>query len=471
VGTTFLWKSKNLIIYFIYFFIIHIINKMSNVNLEISPSNVLSNGVVSFRDGNPVLQFIIGEAEQMLLGSSVRLCGKFVVRASSAGAGVAGSYVQAGDNINTPARLGVYACIDQLVLKSQQTHQTIEHIRHYNRFASSFLPITNSNQDNMGHLAESSLTMPNWALHKQSVLDGGAQRDGSDFCISLPCGLFNGMRDIPLSGQNGLKGLLVEIHLAPDSNVLFTDAGAPAAAIPDAFYELSDLKLIAEARPPTPEESSQENNVFEYNSISSYFTSINSTNAVVNFNLGLKRVLGVFGNFIPSAFINNRTQNGMMTQHLNNSDNSTADLEQVVFTRAGERFPLEYNIDSLGSQNPSVTYGQVDSQISRNFIDAVKSFSRNDRIMASQTNTFNEAWSTAGAAVNSRDVRSLDGGMVYGVGINYDNVSGEGVDFSNVPWGLQMLTGLTTDRPHALYLFVHAKQTLTWNPSGLEVIS
>jgi hypothetical protein len=446
---------------------------MSNVNLEISPANVLSNGVVSFRNGNPILQFIIGESEQMLLGSSVRLCGKFVVRVNSDGAGAAGSYVTAGvapgNQINMPARLGVYSCIDQLVLKSQQTHQTIEHIRHYNRFASSFLPITNSLQDNMGHLAESSLTMPNWALQQQSVLQMPAQRSGNDFCISLPCGLFNGMKDIPLSGQNGLKGLLVEIHLAPDSNVLF--AGDGATPIPDAFYELSDLKLIAEARPPTPEESKQENNVFEYNSISSYFTSINSTNAVVNFNLGLKRVLGVFGNFIPSSFINNRDQNGMQTQHLSNTDNTTALINQVVFTRAGERFPLEYNIDRVSQVQGDLTYGQTDAQICRNFVDAVKAFSRNDRTMVSQNNTFNQSWQAAGAAVNSRDVRSLDGGMVYGVGINYDNVSGEGVDFSSVPWGLQMQTGLTTDRPHALYIFVHSKQTLTWNPSGLEVLS
>jgi hypothetical protein len=442
---------------------------MSNVNLEISPANVLSNGVVSFRNGNPVLQFIIGESEQMLLGSSIRLCGKFVVRADSSGADAAGSYVVAGDQINAPSRLGVYACIDQLVLKSQQTHQTIEHIRHYNRFASSFLPVTNSLQDNMGHLAESSLTMPNWALHKQSVLDMPAQRTGNDFCVSLPCGLFNGMKDIPLSGQNGLKGLLVEIHLAPDSNVLFADDGATAIA--DAFYELSDLKLIAEARPPTPEESSQESNVFEYNSISSYFTSINSTNAVVNFNLGLKRVLGVFGNFIPSSFINNRLQNGMETQHLSNTDNSTALLNQVVFTRAGERFPLEYNVDRVTQVQGDLSYGQVDAQIQRNFLDAVKSFSRNDRTMASQNNTFNQSWQDAAADVNSRDVKSLDGGSVAGIGINYDNISGEGVDFSAVPWGLQMETGLTSDRPHALYLFVHSKQTLTWNPTGLEVVS
>ena len=52
---------------------------MSNVNLEISPSNVLSDGKVSFKNGNPVLTFIIGESEKLLIGRSVRLAGKFRV--------------------------------------------------------------------------------------------------------------------------------------------------------------------------------------------------------------------------------------------------------------------------------------------------------------------------------------------------------------------------------------------------------
>ena len=50
---------------------------MSNHNLEISPSNILSSGVISFRNGNPIISFIIGEQDRLLIGRSVRLAGKF----------------------------------------------------------------------------------------------------------------------------------------------------------------------------------------------------------------------------------------------------------------------------------------------------------------------------------------------------------------------------------------------------------
>ena len=102
---------------------------MSNHNLEISPSNVLSNGVVSFKNGNPVISFIIGEQDRLLLGKSVRLCGKFRCRIEADNAANANDIVAANDNLFSSARLGVYGAIDQLVWKSQETHQVIEHIK------------------------------------------------------------------------------------------------------------------------------------------------------------------------------------------------------------------------------------------------------------------------------------------------------------------------------------------------------
>ena len=57
----------------------NIINNMSNlgqnVYMDIQPSNVVSTGRVSYRNGNPVIQFIIGENDIHLAGSSVRFCG------------------------------------------------------------------------------------------------------------------------------------------------------------------------------------------------------------------------------------------------------------------------------------------------------------------------------------------------------------------------------------------------------------
>ena len=225
------------------------------VNIEITPANTLSNGLISFKNGSPVIQFIIGEQERLLIGRSVRLCGEFKVllnQGASPG-NMSRPANAASADLNLPSRLGTYAMIDQLVLKSQETHQVIEHIRHYSRFASSFVPITNSMSDCKDHLSEASLILPNYNLHKIAVTNLPSQQSGGNsFCMPLPCGLFNGVEDIPLSSSWGLKGLLVEIHLAPDANVLFDRTGA-AAAFSDAFYELSNVKLVAEVTEPTPQ--------------------------------------------------------------------------------------------------------------------------------------------------------------------------------------------------------------------------
>ena len=67
-----------------------------SVNLEIVPSNVPSNGRVSFRDGNPLIQFIIVEQQRALIGRSVRLVGNFHVQLES-GTGDS-TYVQQTDD-------------------------------------------------------------------------------------------------------------------------------------------------------------------------------------------------------------------------------------------------------------------------------------------------------------------------------------------------------------------------------------
>ena len=452
---------------------------MSNHNLEISPSNVLSNGVVSFKNGNPVLSFVVGEQDRLLIGRSVRLCGKFRARIEATAAGQVGDIVKCNDGLFSSARLGVYGAIDQLVIKSQETHQVIEHIKHYNRFMSSYLPATTSLCDGLSHLSETSLALPNNQVFKQSVLDNPAQATtGNSFCVSLPCGLLNGTANIPLSSTWGLKGLLIEIHLAPDNN--FLNAGGVYGNVPadpttvgleNASYEMSDVSLVCEVIDPAPEQLKQypaSGGTFEYNSISSYFTSINSTNAIVNFNLGLKRVLGVFMNFIPSTRINNLGFQGLATNPIKNSTTFTpAQIEKVSFLRGGDKFPLNYDIDYLGTDG--ITYKEWDSQICRNFINAFKSWSKNERITTNVSNTFevgNEGTNTAYDNLNVPD-----GGQAFGCGIAYDVISDQGVDFSRQAWGMQMSLGLTTDNPHGVYLFAHSKQTIAYNANGLQVMA
>ena len=464
-----------------------------NLNVEITPANTLSNGKISYKGGAPVIQFIIGEQDRLLIGKSVRLCGQFNIRLDSTGtpagqgatayAGVDadGTFSNAGaTNLQLPNRLGTYAMIDQLVIKSQATHQVIEHVRHYSRFAASFVPITNSIDDSKSHLAESALIMPNYNVFKSSVPNNqtaqstvAGTKQGNSFCMNLPCGLFNGMNDIPLARDWGLQGLLVEIHLAPDQNVLYNQV-AGAAAFADAFYELSDVKLVAEMVNPDANqmaEYSAQGNTFEYNTISSYFSSINSSNAIINFQLGMRRVLGVFANFIGSEEINSMAWDGTATAPLKNVDGTVATINQCVFTRGGTRFPLEYNLDTQQRDDtvgPLQSQTVVDSQLTRNFLNAVKSFQSLNRTGITTRNTWILDHQTASQLQS--DKTTVEGGNVFGVGMAYDNISGDGVDFSQLNWGVQMDCGLTSNRPHAMYVFVHSKNTLVFNSTGLQIV-
>ena len=436
---------------------------MSNQHLEIVPSNVTSDGTLSFKNGQPVIQFIIGESEKFVLGDSIRFTGNFQVFLSD------DTLATSADQLSMSQRLGIYSCIDQLVIKSQRTNQVIEHLRNYNRFMSSYLSTTtSSNGDNLTHNNMTGLTVPNNYAVKPSVVDNLVNKgeNPNAFCISLPCGFFNGGQAIPLSSTWGVGGLIVELHLAPDNQVLFSKNGAGGvSAISESFYQFKNVALVCEAQNPSTEELSQlqrlQNQTFEYNSFSSYYTTINSANAIINFNLGLKNVLGVFANFIPSQYVNNYAQNGLDTFYPINSDSTTANVTQLIFTRGGERFPLEYNVDTLQSITSASDNTALDPQIFRNYINAVQSFSKNMR------NTFKPENTKLIDAANANTY--IDGGVNYGVGVALDTISNSGVDYSSTNFGINMTMDLITDFPQSVYLFVHSKNVLVFNQSGLQV--
>ena len=431
-------------------------------NLHITPTNVLSSGKISYKDGNPVIQFIIGEQSRGLLGQSVRLCGKFNVFKNQADPPDIPDH---SDTLRIDPRLGCYGFIDQLVIKSQKTHAVIEHIRNYSRMMASFIPFTSNLEDNIGHQGETTLTMPNLDISAHSIVEiPTGDTTKNSFCMHLPCGLFNGTQAIPLDTTGGL---LVEIHLSPDSNFLFEEDGN-ATKYPSAFYELKDVFLCAEAEvsssaPGTP-------GSFEYNSISSYFTSFNSTNAIVNFNLGLSNVLSVFANTLPASHINNLGFNGLATLPITNSDGTPANVEQLVFTRGGEKFPLEYNMDTIHIGDALGNQKSYDAQVIREGMSAIRKFSKISRTLVSPNNSFIKTFDNGVAALS--DDSYVDGGNCFILGVNYDSISNQGVSFATQNWGLNVRCGLNTDMPHACYVFVHSKNTLVFDGrGGLQVMS
>ena len=434
---------------------------MSNMNVEIVPSNVTANGSISFRDGNPVVQFIIGEQDRLLLGNSIRFCGKFRAMLSSAS-----SSTSDVSQLAMSEKLGVYSCIDTLTIKSQRTGQTLESIRHYNRFLSSYLPTTTSLQDNIGHMSESALIMPSYAAQQESVVNiPSASSTMNNFCMALPCGMFNGGEPIPLMPE-AVGGLLIELHLAPDSQVFHTQGDSDSASYSDSFYEFTDVSLVAELSEPGPDViqqlKSRPSGTYEYNSISSYYQTINSGNGIINFQLGLSRVLGVFCNVVPAAHINNVLFDGLATLYPTNVDGSSADVKELFFTRNGTKFPLDFNINTLQQKDPA---NQIaDSQIIYEYMNAVQKFADITRTTLSPVNV-------RLSDVGRFDKDFADGGCGWGLGVSYDNISDQGVDFSNVNFGINMSLDLTSDSPQAFFVFAHSKQTLVFGPQGMQILS
>lgn len=440
-------------------------SQQGNQHIEIVSSNTTSDGKLSFHNGQPVIQFIIGEQERYLLGQSVRLVGNFCVKATSTTGG------SANGSLTMDGRTSLYSTIDQLVIKSQATNQTIEHIRNYNRMMASILPSQNDLDDGLTHYNEGVLQTLNSKAIKSGVVDSDKALTKAPLSFSLPlhCGLLNGSPPIPLSRSWGVGGLIVEVHLAPDSNVLFNSKGGAATQLSDAFYEYSNVALVAEVQTPAPSDMAQlqknsgSGGTFEYNSISSYYTTFNSTNAIINFSLGLSRVLSVFCNFITSSHINNRQYNGMTTYYPKNSD-EVATIKQVVFTRGGERMPLDYNIDAI--QKTDSTNNFPDAQIYRNYINAIQSFTKNFKNITSPETSI-----LVDGTPNGTYEKFIDGGANVGVGVAFDTISNQGIDFKATQFGLQMDTDLTGNVPQSVYMFVKSKQTMVFSPQGIQVIA
>ena len=421
--------------------------------IDVVPSN--GTGTASYKDGNPIVNFVIGAQENSLLGSTIRLNGKFTAY-NSAGEigfadGVTGSDVMKTNtpNLAMDSRLGVFSVIDSLSISSHQTSQTIEHIKHYPRMLASYIPATSSKQDLAGHMSISAITAANADMGKKTLV----QQAFNEFSIPLPCGFFLGQNPIPLSGKNGVRGVNIQINLSPDSNIFFDDGTTAGTVKPTgAYYRLTDLRLTAELMVGGTSTGS-----YEYNSISSYYATLNQSYATVNFMLGLKSVLAVWTNFIRSNYINNYAHNSLATHEIRD-DTGVKAISELFYTRGGKRFPIEYIIST---KDFSTAKGK-DPQITRNFLNSVVPFNKMARTLLSPYNT-------PGDATPDRELP--DGGNVFGVGVALDTISNVGVDYSSEPFGMVVNSALQTVTPHSCFVYVRSKQTLIMNNQGVQVVS
>eukprot|EP00918_Siedleckia_nematoides_P072980 GHVU01159316.1.p1 GENE.GHVU01159316.1~~GHVU01159316.1.p1 ORF type:complete len:338 (-),score=17.26 GHVU01159316.1:425-1408(-) len=326
------------------------------------------------------------------------------------------------------------------------------------------MPTMAGSQDTAGHLSKTALIMPNYQAYRDNVI---RNTTNSVFCIPLPSGLTLGVSKLPLDKVP----LEIEIHLAPDSQ-FFYSSDATTTNINNAFYEMSNLELTCEVETGV---ASPDTGVLDFNSITSYFSTLESTNSIINFNLGLSKVLASFVNFVPSNFINNLAQDGFLTymptlkpNAAGTGDGGVANLESISFLRNGERFPSAFEVQSVHDKTTNATT-VVDPQVIKGFLNSIIPEQHHTRTSASPLTTNRNFTGNQSATTGYRHMP--DTGAVYGVGVLYDMLDSEGVDFSNSQFSIQMKNGLEDGNPISAYLFIKSKVVVAWSSTkGVQVV-
>lgn len=455
--------------------------------VEIFPANNPPNNAYSFRNGNPIIQFHIANANKLLMGNSVRINGIFRLNAGNSKESPVSAVVLANNatlkagiapnrfTINN--RVGLHSCLQQVTL-SNQNNQSLETIRNYNRYLASVIASTHSQDD-----LDSNLSMK--SLNCSSSLVGACMLN-NDVSFSLPIltGMLNSANPIPL-GNNGIRGLVIQIELAPDSSVIHNSDSAHATDATSnggAFYQFRDLSLTYDLL--VPDQSGQSkmaipaSGSFEYNSVNSLYSVVNTNDYSQSFNLGTSNTLSVIHNFLPTTHINNYLQDGFKTPGLRNISGGVygADvaINEVNYTKGGVKFPLDYEIDSQGTDGQNLP----NINIERNFINAIKPITQYNHSTKSLWTSINKPTKND-IQGNPCKSNKQEGGLyqqdanvnnkLFGLGINFDPLSRVGVNFKNTPYGVRIKSDLDGNSPNSIYTYTLNKNILQYSPSGVVV--
>ena len=451
--------------------------------MEVLPSNQPANNTYSFKKGNPIITLEIAPQSKFLKPSTLRINGKLTVRNSANqvvqnnnivinanGRGGAGTSPAAEIDVRLNSRIGINSVFQNVVVSSNATNQTLESVRQYGRMCATILSGTNSQDDMISHLGVVGL---NCGL---DAACGNLVNNTVDFSAKLFCGIFQGGTSIPL-GVNGVRGLTINLELASDQMVL---DGADAPTETGAYYELSEVSLTADLLIPDAQGIQQMtvagNGAFNYNSYNNLYSVINASDATQTYNLSQNNVLNVFHNFLPVSWANNYQEDSFSTGMLKNTDNAgnyntDCILNKVAFSRGGLRLGLDYDLDV----NTQSVEARPETGILVNGLNALKPLYKmiktlNQKQLIGYGGNDLKPYADADQPVQVLEESDL-GQRNFLVGIALDNVSNVGMSFRGQAYATRIQSNLDGKSPNSVYTYVLSKNTLTYSPQGIMVMS
>lgn len=454
--------------------------------LQILPTN-LGSGVFGARNGLPQIIFEIPRFPKVMNGKSLRINGTFQAFAST---GVTPNNSTtffnnaAGNNdVFIDGRTAISSVVDVLSIQNLEG-ATYETIKNYNRMCASLQPLNEST----GNYLNGGVDGLYGALGKEVSM--AAKCDNKfEFSLPLLAGYLNQVIDLQLT-----KGCRIVINLSPDNFVMRNTkwrnpASNGGTTLGGAYYELSNLSLSVTCEdPPAPAKQAMIANTrgsWDYDCYSSFYNVIQSSdhNAIININTG--RTIATIMNLVPSKFLNNYNYNSQWTSQLLTEDAAGILKNRVVmtdltFTKGGLRIPLDFETDSrLAQTNGTSTSFKNFEEL--NAIRNVWSLSNFTKSLATELSLPKSNAVANGNALgqakfslqNGYSINDEDRIQQYNLGVSYDQITYNGLDFRGTPLGIRIQSVApsgTQLRPHSLFVFVKHKNTIVFENGQVRVI-
>lgn len=455
--------------------------------LQILPTN-LGSGVFSPRAGLPQVIFEIPRFPKIMNGKSLRINGTFRALAST---GVVPDnsttfFTNAAGNqdVYIDGRTGLSSCIDVLSIQNLEG-ATYETIKNYNRMCSSLQPLNEA----IGNYLNGGIDGLYGGLSKEVST---AAKCDNEFEFSLPL-LAGFLQGAPIDLQL-VKGCRIVITLSPDNFVMRNnkwrnDLSTGGTGLGGAYYEWSDLTLSVTCEDP-PEMAKKAmiantKGAWDYDAYSSFYNVIQSNdhNAIININTG--RTISTIMNMCPSQFLNNYSYNSqwtsqLLTEDANNILKNRVVMTDLTFTKGGLRIPLDFETDSrLGQISGTNTSFKNFEEL--NAIRNVWSLSNFEKSLATELSLPLSNAVAAGSAAgqarfslqNGYSINDQDRIQQYNLGVSYDQITYNGLDFRGTPLGIRIQSVApagTQLRPHSLFIFVKHKNTIVFQDGQVRVI-
>lgn len=333
-------------------------------------ANTITGGF-SHKNGNSVVRFSIPTSSRLLDVSTLRLTGQIILKTANdntynntRGANIGdnnGANLQRYTSANMPNFGGVSNCIDKVIVQSKKSNVELANVNQYGLYNAVKEANSHSDLDYIwGELTNTCLSQGYNANHTNRLMNLSANTTQHN----LPLGskyvgqMFSCKLDVDVLksqnlhlGSDHLNGLLITLHLAPDSAVFcqrFKTIGTNQtnANINEVMYVLKNLKLEGKYLVPSPQDLAGYQTKAILNSRLNLVNDIHSSDNTKQYTPQLNNCKSITNFFIDEDQTNNLSlqQNNCRLPQGIKSHEQSKDNVRKPFT-----FPIKF------SPNPSST--------------------------------------------------------------------------------------------------------------------